>query len=130
MEFIALKNLTECKDLVIQKADKGNTVVIIDHIKYLENIKSLLSDSNRFNQLPIDESKWINYIINLENKLKDRLKYLRMEKKFQKKNLIVLVQLELPPAFYKVILKYIKQSLTTLLNLDLFYQQYINLHIC
>ena len=76
MEFIALKNLTECKDLVIQKADKGNTVVIIDHIKYLKNIKSLLSDSSRFNRLPIDESKWINYIINLENKLKDRLKYL------------------------------------------------------
>ena len=105
-------------------------MVIIDHTKYLEEIKSLFSDSSRFNQLPIDESKWINYIINLENKLKDRLKYLRMEKKFQKKNLIVLVQLELHPAFYKVILKYIKQSLTTLLNLDLFYQQYINLHIC
>ena len=45
-EFIALKNLIERKDLV--KADKGNTVVITDRTKYLEGIKSLLSDSSKF----------------------------------------------------------------------------------
>ena len=39
-EFLALKNLIEHKDLVIQKADKGNTVVITDRTKYLEGIKS------------------------------------------------------------------------------------------
>ena len=32
-EFLALKNLIEHKDLVIQKADKGNTVVITDRTK-------------------------------------------------------------------------------------------------
>ena len=32
-ESIALKNLIERKDLVIQKADKGNTVVITDRTK-------------------------------------------------------------------------------------------------
>ena len=80
-ESLALKNLTECKDLVIQKADKSNTVVITDRTKYLEGIKSLLSDSSKFNQLPIDQSKWINYIINLENKLKDRFKVLKNEEK-------------------------------------------------
>ena len=31
-------------------------------------------------QLPIDENKWINYIINLESTLKVLLKYLRMRK--------------------------------------------------
>ena len=45
-ESIALKNLIECKDPVIQKSDKGNTVVITDRTKYLEGIKSLLSDSS------------------------------------------------------------------------------------
>ena len=84
-ESIALKNLIECKDLVIQKADKGNTVVITDHIKYLEGIKSLLSDSSKFAQLPTDESKWINYIINLENKLKDHFKILKNEEKISEK---------------------------------------------
>ena len=72
-ESIALKNLIEGKDLVIQKAGKGNTVVVTDHTKYLAGIKSLLSDSSKFMQLPIDEGKWINYIINLESKLKDRV---------------------------------------------------------
>ena len=32
-------------------------------------------------QLPIDEDKWINYIIILESKLKDRFKVLKQEKK-------------------------------------------------
>ena len=32
-------------------------------------------------QLPIDEGKWINYIINVENKLKDRFKLLKNEEK-------------------------------------------------
>ena len=83
-ESIALKNLIERKDLVIQKADKGNTVVITDRTKYLEGIKSLLSDSSKFMPLPIDEGKWLNYIIKIS--LKIVLKFLRMRKKFQKKN--------------------------------------------
>ena len=33
-----IKNLIECKDLIIQKADKSKTVVITDCTKYLEGI--------------------------------------------------------------------------------------------
>ena len=84
-ESIVLKDLIECKDLVIQKADKGNIVVITDRTKYLYGIKSLLSDSSKFIQLLIDESKWINYIINLENKLKDCFKIFRNEQKISEK---------------------------------------------
>ena len=120
---IALIKLIESKDVVIQKADKGNAVVTTDRTKYLEEIKSLLSDSSKFMQLPVDEGKWKNYIINLESKLKDRFKVLKNEEKIQKKSLIVYAQLELALALYIVILKYIKQLLTTLPNFDLFYQQ-------
>ena len=42
------KNLIERKDLVIQKASKGNTGVITDRTKYLEGIKSLRLDSSKF----------------------------------------------------------------------------------
>ena len=35
--------------------------------------------------LPIDEVKWLNYIINLENKLKDRFKVLKNEEKISEK---------------------------------------------
>ena len=48
VESIVIKNLTECKDLVIQKGDKGNKVVITDRTIYLEGIKSPLSDSSKF----------------------------------------------------------------------------------
>ena len=64
------KNLIKRKDLVIQKADKGKTVVIIDRTKYLEGIKPLLSDCNNYFTL------LTNYIINLETKLKDCFKVL------------------------------------------------------
>ena len=36
-------------------------------------------------QLPIDEGKWINYIVNLESKLKDRSKVLKNEEKISEK---------------------------------------------
>ena len=44
-------------------------------------------NSSKFSQLPIDESKSINYIINLENKLKDRFKILKNKEKFSEKEL-------------------------------------------
>ena len=63
MEFLELKNLTEHKDLVIEKADKANTVVIANRTKYLEVIKSLYLDCRKLIPLPINEDKWMNYII-------------------------------------------------------------------
>ena len=69
------------------------------------------------------EGKLIDYIIHVENKLKDRFKVLKNEEKVQKSYLIVFVQLKLRSAFYTAILKYLKQSLTTLRNFDLFYEQ-------
>ena len=57
MESIALKTVLEFKDLVIQNVGKDDTVVITEHTRYLEGIKSLLSDSSKFKQLPNDEDK-------------------------------------------------------------------------
>ena len=52
---IALKSLIEGKDLAIQKVDKSKTVAIIERFKYLEWIKPLFSDSNKFMQFPFEE---------------------------------------------------------------------------
>ena len=97
-------------------------MVITNRTKYLERIISLLSDSMTFIQLSIDESKCISYIINLENRLKNCFKVLKNDEKISVKE-CVLAQLELHPAFNKVSLKYIKNSLTALQNFDLIYQQ-------
>ena len=123
MESIALKNLIECKNLVIQKADKGNTVVITDCTKYLEGIKSLISDSSKFAQLPIDESKWVSCIINLENKLKDPFKILKNEEKISEKELDSISPVGTTSGILYGSPKVHKQSLIILLNFDLFYQQ-------
>ena len=79
-------NKFDCKDLLSQKEDKGNTVFITDRIKYLEGIKSLLSDSRKFMQILTDGGNWINYIINLESKLKDSFKVLKKEEKNSRKD--------------------------------------------
>ena len=50
-ELNALQNLTKNKNLVIQKADKGNTVVIINKSDYKTKIKDILSDSTKFKKL-------------------------------------------------------------------------------
>ena len=66
---------------MIKKADKGKTVVITDRTKYLEWIKFLLLGSIKLMQLPSDEDKWINYIVNLETNLKGAFKVVKNEEK-------------------------------------------------
>ena len=76
-----LKELIQCKELVIQKADKGNTVVITDRENYVKGIESLLSGNSKFKPLNIDKDKWLNYSVNLEKKLKEHFKTSKNNKK-------------------------------------------------
>ena len=50
-------NLSNRKDIVILKEDKGRGVVIMDHSKYIEKCMSFLS-SNHFKHLPNDPTKY------------------------------------------------------------------------
>ena len=43
-ELLALKELIKYKDLVIQKVDKGNTVVILSKNDYISKMKVIFSD--------------------------------------------------------------------------------------
>ena len=47
-------------------------------------MKSLLSDNSKFIPLHIDKSKWLNYIVNLEKKLKEHFKTLENNNKISK----------------------------------------------
>ena len=47
----------------IQKADKGNTVVINDKEKYIEGVKCDISDASKLIQLNIKPDKYLSYII-------------------------------------------------------------------
>ena len=52
-EFNALKRLSKNKDIVIQKADKGNTVAILDKCSYISAIEEILNDNSKFSKLDI-----------------------------------------------------------------------------
>ena len=43
-KFDALKNLSQNKQIVIQKSDKGNSIVIVDRDKYIQKMENVLSD--------------------------------------------------------------------------------------
>ena len=75
-EFKSLKNLVKQKDIVIQKADKGNTVVLTDRDKYNCGVQNVISDPNKFLLLNIGTDKYLNYIINVEKRFRKIFKSL------------------------------------------------------
>ena len=77
---MVLKNLIKNRDLIIQKADKGNTVVILNKNDYISKIKIILSDSCKFQKLSIDQNKVLNHIVHMENRIIDVLKKLKNKK--------------------------------------------------
>ena len=68
------------KDLIIQKADKGNTVVILNRKDYVCKMKNILNDSSKFHKVYIDHDIILNRLIHMENRVTDALKNLRDKK--------------------------------------------------
>ena len=62
---------------MIHKADKINTIVILDKITYLSAIEEILNDHTKFSNLDILAGKEINYITNLEERITSDLKLLK-----------------------------------------------------
>ena len=65
---MALNNLSNNKNIIIQKSDKGNSVVLLDKDKYLEGMSKILKNSAKFEMLQFDHDQELNYILNLEKK--------------------------------------------------------------
>ena len=76
-EFKALKRLSKNKNIVIQKADKGNTVVTLDKSSYISATEEILNDNSKFSKLDIPAGKEINNIGNLEKRITSELKLLK-----------------------------------------------------
>ena len=54
-EFIASQNSSKNKDLIIQKSDKGNSVVIVQRQDYLEKMNDILSDQKKFSKVSLKD---------------------------------------------------------------------------
>ena len=50
-ELAALASVSKNKDIVIQKSDKGNSVVIVDRETYIKRMENLLSDERNLKEL-------------------------------------------------------------------------------
>ena len=66
-ELDALNNLVQNNNIVIQKSDKGNTVVLCDKTAYLERMKELIEDDTKFTDLRKPPDEWLSYILGSEN---------------------------------------------------------------
>ena len=74
-EFEALKNLPANCNLVIQKADKGNSVVLVEKDVYIRHIEKILDDATKFEKVKI-EKEILNFSVNHERRTNDHLKSL------------------------------------------------------
>ena len=78
-EFESLLKLSKNKNAIIQKSDKGNSVVLIDKIIYTSDIKKLLDNSGQFEKCRIDLNKELNFILNCKKKSLTFLRKLKMQ---------------------------------------------------
>ena len=86
--------------MVIQTADKGHTIVILDKISYITAIEEILNDHTKFSKLDIPAGKEINYITNLEKRITSDHKLLKMKKLLIRLLIRTLIQLGLDQVFY------------------------------
>ena len=69
-EFKALNNLVKNKDIVIQKADEDNNIVILSRSDYISKLSNILEDTSRFKRVNIKEGKAFNHLIHITHLLK------------------------------------------------------------
>ena len=65
-EFNALQQLSSNKDIVIQKSDKGNSVVIVNRKDYIERMQSLVNDNTKFEKLNVKDGKDYNFMVKVK----------------------------------------------------------------
>ena len=65
-EIKALNNLIKNKDIVIQKANKGNNVVILNRSDYISNLTKILEDTSKFKRVNVEKGKALNHLIHME----------------------------------------------------------------
>ena len=73
-EHVALKGLSANNDLIIQKSDKGNSVVLLNRNDYIKRLNEMLSDSSKFKKLNVKPGKEINFLLQQEDRLTNFLK--------------------------------------------------------
>ena len=70
--------MLDLNDLIIQKADKGNVIVIIDKNTYITKINNILNDDTKFVKITFGKrNKELDYLLDKQDKIITFLKKLR-----------------------------------------------------
>ena len=79
-EYSVFLSLIENQNLIIQKADEGNNIVILNKEDYIEKLEEILSDEDKFEKATFEENKAnkeLRYILNMEETIKQTLDHFR-----------------------------------------------------
>ena len=77
--------------MVNQKADKGNTIVILNKTDYIWRLNRILDDTSKLARLHVDKSKVLNHIIHIEQCIIDLVKCLKNQNEISEKYYITYV---------------------------------------
>ena len=80
LEHQAFLELLEIDNIIIQKADKGNVIVILDKTSYFAKMNSILDDETKFKKVSFcqksQKNEELDYILEKEEEITDFLKEL------------------------------------------------------
>ena len=107
-ELEALDKLSKNKNLVVQKADKGNSVVLVDRDVYVKHIENVLKDNTKF-EVGI-KTRILNFQVNHEKRANEILKSLKYSGSLSDKQHKKLKQLDLELVFYMAFVKFTKHK--------------------
>ena len=62
-EFVALQFLIRHKELIIQKAAKGNAALHLNRRDYISKMKLISANTSKSKKIEIDDSKVLNHLI-------------------------------------------------------------------
>ena len=68
-ELATLTNLIKNKDIIIQKTDKGNSVVIVDKDTYIKKMENVLKEKRMFEKVTLKNDAFINFVVNQEKRI-------------------------------------------------------------
>ena len=106
-EFKTLQNLSKNTNLVIQKSDKGNSVVILDKDIHIKRMESLLSNKAKFEK--VDTKKGLlNFTVNHEKRINEYLRSLKSSGALSVEQHREIKAAGSNLVFYLVFVKYIK----------------------
>ena len=71
-----MASLSKNKDTVIQKSDRGHSIVLVEKESYIKRMENLLNDKREFERFTLKNDAFLNFAVNQEKRIDTILKNL------------------------------------------------------